>query len=342
MIENNWLFARHADPMLQQLDVRLHVVSLVAVSMVAVALVGAFLLFLRCKFCAGGRHETSHPQEESGTPQAYRWWVPLALIPAVVLFLQLPVSLPVWNLLPKLRYLQFPSRWLLVVEAPMAIFFAAAVWPGNSARRWRRGTVAALCVLFFLAVSVYTPRAFLLVCHEEDAVPGLLATYRSGAGFVGNDEYAPPGADNSLVPIGIPTACLVSDPNIELGISATPGANPAWRAEQGSCDATAIKQLRQQEHIRITAMTSHAGYLILRLRSYPAWRVTVNGRLSTYVTRSADGLMAVPVPPGAVDLTVDWMTTPDVVIGRWVSILALLLLTALCLLERKQFRSRLS
>ena len=55
----------------------------------------------------------------------------------------------------------------------------------------------------------------------------------------------------------------------------------------------------------------------------------------------ADGLMAVPVPQGPVDLTVDWTTTPDSIAGRWLSALALALLTALCLLERKFSRPRL-
>ena len=61
------------------------------------------------------------------------WWIPLALIPVAVLLLQLPISLPLWNLLPKLRFLQFPWRWLVVLEAPLGIFFAAAIWPARGA-----------------------------------------------------------------------------------------------------------------------------------------------------------------------------------------------------------------
>jgi hypothetical protein len=334
-IENSWLFARHSDPSLQLHDAELHVVSLMAASMIAVALVSMLVFWQRCKFSAEGRFQY-------GQPLFRRWWVPLALIPAVVLFLQLPPSLPVWNLLPKLRFLQFPSRWLLVLEAPMAIFFTAAVWPGNSARRRQRGAVAVLCALFFLAATVFAERSFFRDCHQDAALPDLLATYRSGAGFVGTDEYAPPGADNGLVPIGIPMACLIGAPDTELGIDATPGANPAWQAEQGSCGATAITEIRQSEHIRIAGVTGHAGYLVLHLRSYPAWRVTVNGRLIANLPRREDELMAVPVPQGPVDLTVDWTTTPDVVIGRRVSVLAILLLTALCLLEQKLSRPRLS
>jgi hypothetical protein len=68
----------------------------------------------------------------------------------------------------------------------------------------------------------------------------------------------------------------------------------------------------------------------------------VNGRPLDDLPKRNDGLMAVPVPQGPVDLTVDWTTTADVLAGRWLSALALLLLTALCLLERKLSQPRLS
>jgi hypothetical protein len=332
-IENNWLFARSSDPLLKDHNVALHLISLLSVFMIAVTLVSVCALWLRVRFFAGGQHETS---------SARRWWIILALIPAVILFLQFPVSLLVWNLLPKLRFLQFPWRSLLVLEAPMAILFAAAIWPGASAKRWQRGVVAIFCAVFFLGSLGFAARTFFRVCHPEELMPNLLAKFYSGEGFWGNDEYAPPGADNSIVASGLPDACLVGNFDTKLGIGGTAVVNPVWRAEQGSCAATVDAQLRQAERMRIAAVTSRAGYLILRLRSYPAWRVTVNGQLAANLPSRDEGLMAVPVPQGSVDLKVDWMTTGDVIVGRWLSVLSLMLLTALCFLERKLSRPRFS
>jgi hypothetical protein len=65
----------------------------------------------------------------------------------------------------------------------------------------------------------------------------------------------------------------------------------------------------------------------------------VNGQSVGDLPRRADGLIAVPVPQGLMDLTVDWTTTPDVLVGRWLSALAVLLLTGLWFLERKLSRS---
>jgi hypothetical protein len=201
--------------------------------------------------------------------------------------------------------------------------------------------------------------AFFQVCDDEDAVRPMVDVYRSGAGFEGTDEYEPPGADNSMVATGLPFACLVSDPSVVLGAFPTgeePGAQPAWDAAQGSClvtyrqaadlqgDAHGPSDARgdtNPEHPRLAALTPNAGFLILRLRRYPAWHVTENGRRISAMPARDDGLMAVPVPQGAVELTFDWTATPDVIAGRWLSAIALALVTALCLLERRFSRPRL-
>ena len=371
LIENSWIFARHANPLLELHDIELLRVSLIAVTMLAVALGGFILAWRRGKLSLKNCPETRslvgrdfspgmRPAESAGAlaPEVCssglsrsqlldskganrRWWIPLALIPPAVLFLELPISLPVWNLLPKLRFLQFPWRWLVTLEAPMAIFFALAVcsvWP---ARRWLRLAIVAACTASFLAASAGAGLFFFQGCDEEDAVAAMVDVYRTGHGFEGVDEYSPAGADNSLIPTGLPDACLVTDPSTVLGKGAE-STVPDWEPDQGSCAATFAATRSLPEHLRIAANTPHAGYLVLRLRSYPAWRVTVAGRPVAALTQRDDGLIAVPVPQGKVDLTVDWTATGDVLAGRWLSALAVLLLTALCLLERKLSRPRLS
>ncbi len=348
MIENSWLFARHANPLLSDHDVELRKVSIIASVMIGIALAGILVSWLR------GRKSASELAGRESTPfriNVDRFWIPLALIPVAVLLLQLPISLPVWNLLPKLRFLQFPWRWLVVLEAPMAIFAALAVWPGNSARRWPRIAVVSVCGGIFLAFTVFSGRVFFQVCDDEDAVQPMFAAYGSGAGFTGTDEYAPPGADNTMVATGLPFACLVSDPSAILATippgEQTDSGNPAWDAAQGTCEATfavsplGVSNVPQPEHLTLSALIPHPGFLILRLRSYPAWRVQVNGSLVTAMSTRDDGLMAVPVPPGLVQLRADWSITSDVFAGRWLSAFAALSITGLCLLSRRLARPHL-
>jgi hypothetical protein len=317
-IESSWLFARHADPALELHDTELLKVSIIAATMLAVCFGSVFLAWMRGKLTADRSR-----------------WIILASIPVVILLLQLPVSLPVWNLLPKLRFLQFPWRWLVVLEAPMAIFFAVAVWP---ARRWRRVLVLAFCMAVFGAATVFAGYVFFQVCDPEDTVSAMAEAYDSGAGYEGTDEYEPPGADDSMVATGLPSACLVRDASAELG-KATPDANPDWYPEQGSCEATFAAISRSPEHMHVEAAIARAGYLILRLRSYPAWRISVNGQVVHSLPQREDGLIAVPVAQGPVDLAVDWTATPDVIAGRWLSGIALLMLVPLGWLERRLGRN---
>ncbi len=332
-IENNWLFAHPTDNSLAPFGMVLHRASVLTISMISIAFLCAMILFFRVR-------------NSTQKSPARNWWLALALIPACVLLLQFPVSVPVWNLLPKLRFLQYPWRWILVVEAPMAIFFAAAIWPRTSARRWRHRAVTAVCALVFVVVTTFAARSFLRICDEGDTVQDLLAMYRAnngfGGGLEGTDEYEPANADHWLIPTGLPDACLSADFNTTLGVADSPGETPAWRLEQGSCETTASARLRQPEHLRFATTAPHAGYMILRLLSYPAWRITVNGKPTGASHSRDDGLIVVPVPQGPVEVAVDWTTTGDVIAGRCVSCLAAALLVALWWIERKTVRTPLS
>ena len=322
-IEDSWLFARHFNQALELHDLELFKVSAIGVTMIALTVACVLVSWLR-----------------GSLRGKLRLWIPLALIPVVILFLQFPISMPVWDVLPKLRFLQFPWRWLVALEAPMGIFFASAVWMV----RWRWRFVAlSTCAAVFLAATITAGFNFFQACDADDAVWAMVDTYRSGAGFEGGDEFAPPRVDNSLLAMDLPDSCFSSSPSTALG-EGPDGADLDWSPDQKSCEATfsaATTPGKSTEHLRINAVTSHSGYLILRLRSYPAWEVRLNGNVVHALPERTDGLIAVPVPKGPVELTVDWTTTPDIIVGRWLSVLVLVLLTSLCLLERKFSEPRL-
>ena len=323
-VENSWLFARHANPALELHDLELLKASAIATTMLAVA--------VSCMLVCWARHQLRGKT---------RWWIPLTLIPLAVLFLQFPISGPVWNLLPKMRFLQFPWRWLVVVEAPMSIFFASAIW--TSRRGWRIA-VLSVCTVIFLAATGLAGFSFFQDCDEEDAVAGMLSVYRAGTGFEGVDEYAPVNADTSLLTMGLPVACLNPSATTPLGQASAAG-ELEWTPDQGGCEKTfpaSAPRGKAAEHLRVDANVPYDGYLILRLRSYPAWQVRVNGRPLSTLPERADGLIAVPVQEGTDCVTVDWTATEDTWIGRWLSACALVLLVGLWWIEGKLAPARLS
>lgn len=332
VVENSWLFARHADPGMLSHDVLLLRVSLVAVTMLVIACGGGAIAWMR------------------GTvPGERRWWLPLALIAPAVLFLLLPVSLPVWNALPELRMLQFPWRWLVVLEAPMAICFASAAWFD---RRTVRIPVLAACAALFVGTSLVAYQSWFLESKTFEAE--VLESVREGAGVLGKPEYSPPGIRFPQVDKPVSDACLLDSPP-DASLQGEAGLAPAWDGESASCNSSPWQEAilmadssrseaapYMQEQKQIMGVAAHAGYLILRLRYYPAWGVKVNGIPVTPRAERERGLMAVPVPQGKVQVSVDWTTTSDVVAGRWVSAAALLLLIGLYSFERKRLRAHLN
>jgi len=323
-LENNWLFARHADLALLFHDQVLHMASTIVVAMIALTLCAVLLCKLRGRL-----------------PDSRSWWMPLALIPIAVLFLQFPVSSALWNLLPDLRFLQFPWRWLLVLEAPMGVFLAAALWPETGTRRARNIAIAVSSAIF-ICITAGAAKYLYQACYAEDTVPGMLSVLEAGKGYGGTFEYEPGGGDISLIPMNLPQACLVSDPNTLLGKNDADG-ELIWDAAQGTCEVTfAAAQNSSPEHLRISGTAPHPAFLILRKLTYPAWQVTLNGQSIAPSPARQDGLMVVPIPQGASSVSVDWTTTRDVVLARWLSALSVLALTALCLFENKLKQARLS
>jgi hypothetical protein len=323
-VSDSWLFARHASPDLELHDQVLRVASAIVVFTCSFAAGGVAICVLRHKLPRSMRH----------------FWVPLALLVPILFALQLPFSDPVWNALPKLQFLQFPWRWLTVLATPYAIFLAAATsLEGRRARTWGSlfWTAALLTIVGFGMLS------FFQFCDQEDFPGNQIQVFQAGTGVDGTDEYAPLGSDNSIVASNLPDACLVSDPTQELGEGdSNPEAEtaPVWFPEQGSCDQTFSASLWQTEHKTFDIDSDHDGYLVLRLRRYPAWKITINGKVldqkaEGFVFRQ-DGLLALPVSNGHSKIDIRWAITPDLLWGRGISVASLLCLISIWIILRRR------
>ena len=313
-IQDSWLFAHHADPSLALHDHVLAIASTLVIFTVALA-IASFAIALR-------RRQLS--------PTTRHYWLSLAILVPILFLLQLPFTAPVWSTLPKLQFLQFPWRWLTVLGTPYAIFLAAASPLGTRrARIW--SSIAWATVLLGLAVA--STQMFFQYCDDEDRVSAQISDFQTDSGVDGTDEYAALGADNTLVATGLPDACQVSDPTQELGEpDKDSGDIPVWYPEQGSCDATYNARLWNTEEKRFQIDSDDDGFLILRLRRYPAWTITVNGSpIASQGTRE-DGLIEIPIAAGSSEIEIHWTTTPDVLWGRSISLISLAALLLLGLL----------
>lgn len=302
-VYDSWLFARHTGADMQLHDAILRTASIILLSTAIAAAIGFFI--------------TWRTKKLKSTDKTL--WLPLAAIIVLVLLLQFPLSWPLW-LLPKMQFLQFPWRWLMVLDVPFAIFLAA-VTPLVGRARW---IAIAAWTAVILALTGVAGRYFFQPCDDEDNVSNQMAVFHDGSGVEGTDEYAPVGADNSLVTDSLPDACLVTDPTRELGTQHSTGSAPEWYAELGTCDQIFDATVWQSEHKVVAIDADHEGYLVLRLRRYPAWQITIDDEPVTSLTARPDllrddGLIVLPVDGGPSKIEIRWATTPDQKLGREIS-----------------------
>ncbi|HXR33723.1 MAG TPA: hypothetical protein VN830_08450 [Verrucomicrobiae bacterium] len=273
----------------------------------------AMLLFLLCAVAAlVSRRFASFAK--SGDPHR-KAWLALLVLAAVASVLILRFTTPLWNFLPKLRFVQFPWRWMSVLAVVGACFLADAL-------QKRRGWI---WVVLLLLLSV--PLANFLVNNtwwDPDEIPTLQAAITDETGFDGTDEYDPLGDDHTdLPPNAPPTKILPAQPE-DARVPDTHVQIQKWTTEEKALRVDSPAPAR----------------LALRLLNYPAWRVEVNG--ARIVPGRLDNFeqMVIPIVAGSSTIHVRFARTPDRTLGMLISILSVLLAIVLLLVATNRGSAR--
>ena len=250
---------------------------------------------------------------------------------AIILLLQFPFSLRLWNAAPHLAFLQFPWRWLLVASVIAACLLAIALSPSISVSRQRwQSACAVIAVSIIVGGSTWAcAHRFYLYCDDQDLPAGQLASFHNGAGVQGTDEYTAMGADNSAIFQDLPQVRLLTIPDAEEPQSDA-GDNPEWPGfSLGAIDSTPgnIAITKWEPEVRqLNVTTTRPAFAVIALMDYPSWRVSVNGHAVIDRPKREDGMMAIPIGAGASAITVQWSTSKDIILGRALSALAMLIL----------------
>jgi 6-pyruvoyl-tetrahydropterin synthase related domain len=311
-VEDSFLFAHTANAFHDQV---LRTASWIVLVELGVAIIAAFLAWRR---------------QAGGTAS-----IALTAMVPIILLLQLPASDVIWKHTPHMKFLQFPWRWLLALSLVDCVLISMALGRVPAKRaRWAAIVAGAIIV----AVTMSGAILFFQPCDDEDAVAAQVTGFRLGLGTEGTDEYTPVGVDNSAVQQQLPLVRVLRAAQDDTADS-TQAENPQWRAgDAGTIPAKVESKRESGERWEVSVVTPEAGYAVLRLMDYPAWRVAVDGKPVPSRPLREDGLIAVPVTPGSHAIEVRWAATRDVIIGRGVSAIALLALAAVGGLERKSRR----
>jgi hypothetical protein len=287
----NFLFTHANDPDFMAFNWK---VSYVAVAMIAATLIAALLAWRKREFAGS-------------------IWIlaPLGLASVV---LMLPFTNFVWHVLPELRFVQFPWRWLEVLGLVYAIFVAAAI---GSARRawisWAAGVAIAIALIAGAHAMIRT------AWWDNGDVPSMAASIASGSGYRGTDEYDPLGCDRYELP-GDPD----DDERVE-GVSATP-AQQVEMLDPEKGDAVPASGVRIQiekwsaERREFSAREAAPVTLAVRLLNFPAWDVRVDGRAIQPGYLHDNGQMLIPVSGGEHRVSIRFRRTRDRTVGNAISI----------------------
>jgi hypothetical protein len=294
----NFLFTHASDPDFVRFNWK---VSSVAVGVLVTTGVGAI-------FAAKRRREF---------PDLF--WV-LAVLGIVAFSLMLPPSALLWRALPELRFVQFPWRWLEVLDLVFAFFVAVAIGGSRQKRvSWLAGAIV------FLAIGAAATAMILTGWWDSADVPAIANAVHSGPGYEGTDEYAPLGSDRYELP-GNPD----ETERVE-GVSSVP-ADRISEFDTDSGDVVPVTNAKlhvenwSAERREFTAETAAETTLAVKLLNYPAWEIRLDGEEIPADIAPDTGQMLVDLPPGSHRVAIQFRRTWDRTAGGAISALSALTL----------------
>jgi hypothetical protein len=231
-------------------------------------------------------------------------WQAMLLLAAAATLLMFHPTIILWRFLPKLRFVQFPWRWMSILAVAYAYFLGAGLVRQRRAWLWFAGVTA-----------ISVGAAVFLVQHawwDSEDIPVLKAAIRQDAGFDGTDEYDPLGDDHYSLPEKEPRWEVLGTTSKETAVPSATVEMKRWIADD--------------RELRIT--TNQPIRLAVRLLNYPAWQIEVNGIRAKSTRAEEFNQMIVALPGGQSRLRIHFGRTPDRVIGGALSLGSLLLLAS--------------
>jgi len=288
--ERNFIFARVGDPEFILFNWK---VSSVAMGMMLITGICAV-------FVARRRREF---------PNLWRIVLVLAVAASCMMFAPSGI---LWRWLPKLRFIQFPWRWLDALTVPFALFAAAAL----SGRRRQWALWIAVLAVLVASGSAMARDAW----WDSDDATDLADWVHSSFGYKGTDEYAPIGCDRYAL------AGVTAD-------SEQPPGQPITRFAEVDPDSGEVVPLKTAR-VRVQRWTAERRIfsvvgstdieLAIRLVNYPAWLATVDDVSTSIQSQQNNGQVVLDVPSGTHTVELTFRRTRDRTIGGIISLISLI------------------
>jgi 6-pyruvoyl-tetrahydropterin synthase-like protein len=194
-----------------------------------------------------------------------------------------------WNILPKLRFMQLPWRWLLALNVPLALLITVAF-----RKSWQRAAIALALVgvVLYAGYRIQPPW-----WDQADDIAEMKNAIQPDLGYEGTDEYVSAGADPYELNKNAPAVAFEN--GREVKTDHTHIAPESWQFSTSLAQPTTV---------------------VLHHFNYPAWRVRVNGQDVQSRTHAVTGQIMIPVPAGPSTVEIKLTRTWDRTLGGAVSL----------------------
>jgi hypothetical protein len=250
---------------------------------------------------------TAFPRGKQSGPESLTRtvWNVLFVLAISAAFMMLRVSAIFWTVLPKLRFVQFPWRWMSLLAIPFACFTAATITRKAMRRYWTALLAVALLEVLGCTAAWMVSRTW----WDSEDIPVLREAIDHDEGFEGVDEYDPKGGDHADLREKSARIKLLNAAQNPRGAQQVRIHVERWSAER--------------KEIRIT--TREPIRVALRLLNYPAWRVEVNEAMVIPERTEETNQMVVPLAAGSSHVVVRFTRTPDRTVGSAVTLASMLI-----------------
>lgn len=303
-VQDNFLFGQFGGPSHRAI---LRTASLCSVALLAmIAIFGAVAIFVR-------ERRLANPE------RGYRRFVIAALLcaAAVLGFLLTTPSAALWRLVPEFKYLQFPWR----LDALLGTIAAALLALALGRIKMKPAPAIAIALAIAAGLTYGGNSWFRQYCNAGYAASDLVSGFSTGNPHDSTDEYPPAGSDSLAVEHANPPSWIATNPND----AAPPNAPAAY--------STSLA-----DRLLFNVMSVRPAFLVINLRDYPTWRITVNEAPSTHRPHRPDGLIVIPISKGKSAITITYALTADRVYGYLLTALGLLMLFGGWRAERRRSR----
>jgi len=239
---------------------------------------------------------TRRPRENRDGAWEDRLWPTMLLLAGLATFFMMRFTAILWEVLPKLRFVQFPWRWMALLAVPFAVFLGSAM----GRKRWGWVWVVVTFALISGSGVALAKKGW----WDSEDIPGLRRAIAHGEGFDGTDEYDPAGDDHTNIPAKSAEAMV-------MDTDSTPGpvSKPTIDVNHWS-----------PEDKEVSISSPEEFFLGLRVLNYPAWRVEVNGTTVKPESGEDYNQMIVPVPAGESHVRARFTRTWDRTVGGGLSL----------------------